>query len=80
MADAFSIYSTAGPRLSVDDLDGNVHLVIKHENSQTAIMLDGEDLARALITASPAFAQGVASIARKVIIESLARSQDADGT
>lgn len=78
MSSAFSVYSTGGPHLDIEEseITGHVKLAIVGENSKTYITVDGSDLARALISASPSFTRGVGEVAQRAILSVLGRHDE----
>ena len=75
MADVFAVGETGGDYLeAVEDGDtGRVDLTLFLEDGPRTITVDGGDLARALMTASPSFAKGLGEIAQRAILSVLSR-------
>lgn len=72
MAVAFSVRDQ-NSYVSVEEELGTGHVTIsiETESSIESLVVDGEDLARAIITASPTFAASVGELAQKAIIQYL---------
>ena len=75
MASVFSVEEQGGKFFEVteDESTGHVEFTFFNGDEPHTITVDGGDVARALMTASPSFAKGLGEIAQRAILTVLNR-------
>lgn len=81
MADAFSVHTKeAYVEFAEAEDTRHVTLTLHGPGKRSTITLDAEDMARALLTASPAFVTGVGEIAQRAILLFLGVDEEGNDT